>query len=131
MNQAILDDITKEQLKSDRDHFKVGDEVSVFIRVREGDKEGIQTFTGIVIAKRASGIASTFTVRRVVAGYGVERVFPIHSPVIDKIVVTKESVVLRSSKMYYLRNRIGKEASKVKEKRLLISQKSVKTSDSV
>ena len=118
MSQAILQELNKEQIKKDRNYFKVGDEVSVYIRIREGEKERIQIFTGIVIARKGSGISETFTVRRVASGYGVERVFPLHSPIIEKIVVTKESIVLRSSKMYYLRKRIGKEASKVQEKRL-------------
>lgn len=118
MSQAILKELTNDQIKNDRLVFKVGDEVSVHIRVREGEKERIQVFTGIVIAIKNSGIAKTFTVRRVASGFGVERVFPINSPLISKIEVTKESIVLRSSKMYYLRNRIGKKATQVKEKRL-------------
>ena len=123
MSQAILQELNKEQLKTDRSHFKVGDEVSVHIRIREGEKERIQVFTGIVIARKGSGIAETFTVRRVASGYAVERIFPVHSPVIEKIVLNKESVVLRSSKVYYLRKRIGKEASKVQEKRLVLNKK--------
>lgn len=118
MSQTILRDVTKDQIKTNRDTFKVGDEVSVHTCVREGDKERIQIFSGIVIARKGSGIAETFTVRRIAFGAGVERVFPVNSPQIEKIVVSKESVVLRSSKMYYLRGRIGKEATKVKEKRL-------------
>jgi large subunit ribosomal protein L19 len=125
MSQIILKEVSAEQIRTDRNHFKVGDEVSVSIRVREGDKERIQIFTGIVISRKGSGISETFTVRRVDSGYGMERVFPLHSPVIEKIRVTKESIVLRAAKMYYLRRRIGKEASKVKEKRLVISQKNV------
>jgi len=117
MSQAILNEVTAEQVKNNHNPFKVGDEVSVSIRVSENGKERIQVFTGIVISRKGSGITETFTVRRVVSGFGVERVFPLQSPNIAKIEVTKESVVLRSAKMYYLRNRIGKAASQVKEKR--------------
>ena len=117
MNNQILDDITGEYLKEDRDQFKVGDGVKVHVRVREGEKERIQIFGGIVIARKGSGIHETFTVRRIASGVGVERVFPVHSPLIDKIEVDRESVTMRA-RMYYLRDRIGKEANKVKEKRL-------------
>ena len=117
MNNQILDDITCEYLKEGRDQFKVGDGVKVHVRVREGEKERIQIFGGIVIARKGSGIHETFTVRRIASGVGVERVFPVHSPLIDKIEVDRESVTMRA-RMYYLRDRIGKEANKVKEKRL-------------
>ncbi len=115
--KAIVKEITKDQLKSDRGNFKVGDAVRVHTRVREGDKERIQIFSGIVLARRGSGIQESFTVRRISYGEGVERVFPVHSPNIEKIEVERESVVLRA-RMYYMRDRIGKEAMKVKEKRL-------------
>ncbi len=114
----IIDEITKAQLKDDRSQFKVGDGVRVHTRVREGDKERIQVFQGIVIARKGSGIHETFTVRRMAFGEGVERVFPVHSPNIEKIEVDRESVTMKA-RMYYLRNRIGKAANKVKEKRLL------------
>jgi large subunit ribosomal protein L19 len=117
MNNQILDDITGEYLKEGRDQFKVGDGVKVHVRVREGEKERIQIFGGIVIARKGSGIHETFTVRRIASGVGVERVFPVHSPLIDKVEVDRESVTMRA-RMYYLRDRIGKEANKVKEKRL-------------
>ena len=110
----IIREITKKQLIDGRDNFKVGDGVRVHVKVREGDKERIQIFSGIVIAKKHGGISETFTVRRVVAGEGVERIFPLHSPNIAKIEVDRESVVMRA-KLYYLRSRIGKEAMKVKE----------------
>ncbi len=116
--KPILTEIVGDQLKTDRDCFKVGDSVAVHTRVREGDKERIQIFNGIVISRKGAGISETFTVRRVVFGEGFERVFPLHSPNIEKIVVTRTSVVLRSAKMYYLRKRVGKEATKVKEQRL-------------
>ncbi|MEM9227443.1 MAG: 50S ribosomal protein L19 [Verrucomicrobiota bacterium] len=115
--QAILEDITNEQLKDDRGHFKVGDGVRVHTKVREGDKERIQIFAGIVISRKGRGIAETFTVRRISYGEGVERVFPVHSPNIEKVEVDRESITLRA-RMYYLRGRIGKQANKVKEKRL-------------
>ena len=122
MSQAILKEVTADQIKNHHNPFKVGDEVAVSIRVSENGKERIQVFTGIVIARKGSGIAETFTVRRVVSGFGVERVFPLQSPNVVKIEVTKESVVLRSSKMYYLRGRIGQAASQVKEKRFAVSK---------
>jgi large subunit ribosomal protein L19 len=115
MNQTI-DNIVNEQLKKDVTSFKVGDGVKVHVRVREGDKERIQVFSGIVIARKGSGIHETFTVRRISYGEGVERVFPVHSPLVDKIEVERESEVMRA-RLYYLRDRIGKQATKVKEKR--------------
>jgi large subunit ribosomal protein L19 len=117
MNEQLLNEITNEYLQEGRDQFKVGDGVKVHVRVREGDKERIQLFAGIVIARKGSGIHETFTVRRIASGVGVERVFPVNSPLIDKIEVDRESITMRS-RMYYLRDRVGKEATKVKEKRL-------------
>ena len=116
MNNQLLDEITNEYLK-ERKPFKVGDGVNVHVKVREGGKERIQIFKGIVIARKGSGIHETFTVRRIASGVGVEKVFPVHSPLIDKVEVDRESVTMRA-RMYYLRDRIGKEAIKVKEKRL-------------
>lgn len=113
----IINEVTKDQLKDDRDHFKVGDGVRVHTRVREGNKERIQVFPGIVIARKGSGVHETFTVRRISFGEGVERVFPVHSPNIERVEVDRESVTMRA-RMYYLRERIGKAANKVKEKRL-------------
>jgi len=117
MNNQLLEEITNEYLQEKRDHFKVGDGVQVHVRVREGDKERIQVFGGIVIARKGSGVHESFTVRRIASGVGVERVFPVHSPLIDKVEVDRESVTMRA-RMYYLRDRIGKEANKVKEKRI-------------
>ncbi len=114
---ALITEITKEQLQPGRDHFKVGDGVRVHTRVKEGNKERIQIFSGIVIARKGSGIHETFTVRRISFGEGVERVFPVHSPSIEKIEVDRESVTMRA-RMYYLRERVGKAANKVKEKRI-------------
>ena len=117
MNEQLLKEITNEYLQEGRDQFKVGDGVKVHVRVREGDKERIQIFAGIVIARKGSGIHETFTVRRIASGVGVERVFPVNSLLIDKIEVDRESITMRA-RMYYLRDRVGKEATKVKEKRL-------------
>ena len=117
MSQAILQEVTAHQVKNVHTDFKVGDEVAVSIRISENGKERIQVFTGIVISRKGSGITETFTVRRVASGFGVERVFPLNSPTIADIKVTKESIVLRSAKMYYIRDRIGKAASQVSEKR--------------
>lgn len=116
MNQELLKEITKDQIKTDLANFKVGDGVKVHTKVREGDKERIQIFAGIVIARKGSGIHESFTVRRISYGEGVERVFPLNSPNIAKIEVDRESVPMRA-RLYYLRDRIGKEASKVREKR--------------
>ena len=117
MNEQLLNEITSVYLQEGRDAFKVGDGVKVYVRVREGDKERIQLFAGIVIARKGSGVHETFTVRRIASGVGVERVFPVHSPLIEKVEVDRESITMRS-RMYYLRDRIGKEATKVKEKRI-------------
>jgi len=117
MNEQLLNEITNEYLQEGRDQFKVGDGVKVHVRVREGDKERIQIFAGIVISRKGSGIHETFTVRRIASGVGVERVFPVNSPLIDKVEVDRESITMRA-RMYYLRDRVGKEATKVKEKRL-------------
>lgn len=114
----IIDEITQDQIRSDRNHFKVGDGVRVHAKVREGDKERIQIFAGIVIARKGRGISETFTVRRISYGEGLERVFPVHSPNIEKVEVDRESVTMRA-RLYYLRDRIGKGAGKVKEKRLV------------
>lgn len=117
MNQELLKEITQGQIKAEKAAFKVGDGVRVHTKVREGDKERIQVFAGIVIARKGSGIHETFTVRRISYGEGVERVFPLNSPNIEKIEVERESVPMRA-RLYYLRDRVGKEATKVKEKRL-------------
>lgn len=113
----LIDEITQEQIQPDRDNFKVGDGVKVYTRVREGDKERIQIFSGNVICRKGHGIHESFTVRRISFGEGVERVFPVHSPNIEKIEVDRESITMRA-RAYYMRERIGKEANKVKEKRV-------------
>jgi len=114
--KPVLQEITREQLKTDLPAFKVGDGVHVHTKVREGEKERIQLFAGIVIARKGHGIHETFTVRRISYGEGVEKVFPVHSPNIDKIVVDRESEVMRA-RLYYLRDRVGKKAVQVKERR--------------
>ena len=111
----IIQKIEKEQLKPNISLFNVGDTVRVHTRVVEGEKERIQIFTGIVIGKRGTGLNSTFTVRRISYGEGVERVFPLHSPRIAKIEVERAGTV-RRSKLNYLRDRKGKQAMTVKEK---------------
>jgi large subunit ribosomal protein L19 len=112
----IINEITAHQLKKDLPPFKVGDGVRVHTKVREGDKERIQIFSGIVIALKGGGIHETFTVRRISYGEGVERVFPVNSPNIEKIEIERESEPMKS-RLYYLRNRQGKAAVAVKEKR--------------
>lgn len=111
----IIDQIEKEQLRTDITPFNVGDTVRVSVKVKEGDKERIQAYEGVVIAKKGSSIRETFTVRRVSFGIGVERTFPLHSPRIDKIVVIRKGKVKRA-KIYYIRDLSGK-AAKVKEDR--------------
>jgi large subunit ribosomal protein L19 len=113
----FINDITKHQLKTDLPAFKVGDGVRVHTKVREGEKERVQVFSGIVIARKGYGIAETFTVRRISYGEGVERVFPVNSPNIEKIEIDRDSEVMRA-RLYYLRDRVGKKAVQVKEKRM-------------
>ncbi len=110
----IIDTLAKEQQKTDVTKFKVGDGVRVHTRVREGEKERIQIFAGIVIGRKGTGINQTFTVRRISYGEGVERVFPIHSPRIAKVEVEKQGKA-RRAKLNYLRDRKGKEATAVRE----------------
>jgi large subunit ribosomal protein L19 len=115
MNQALLDKIESEQYRKDDPKFTVGDNVRVHTRVVEGDKERIQIFSGVVIGKRGHGLNETFTVRRISYGEGVERVFPLHSPRVDKIEVERKGQV-RRAKLTYLRKRLGKGATLVREK---------------
>lgn len=110
---TVIDQIEKEQLRHDITPFNIGDTVRVMVKVVEGDKERIQAYEGVVIAKKGSGIKETFTVRRVSYGIGVERTFPMHSPRIDKVIVVRKGKV-RRAKIYYIRNLSGK-AAKVKE----------------
>ena len=111
----IIKEVTASQVKNDIPPFKVGDGVKVHTKVREGDKERIQIFSGIVIARKGSGIHESFTVRRISYGEGVERVFPVNSPNIERIEIELESEPMRA-RLYYLRNRTGKAAVAVKVK---------------
>ena len=115
MSQALFDKIESEQFRKDAAKFNVGDSVRVHTKVIEGDKERIQVFSGVVIGKRGRGLNETFTVRRISYGEGVERVFPLHSPRVDKIEVEREGNV-RRAKLTYLRKRLGKGATLVREK---------------
>jgi len=115
MNQAVQEKIESEQYRKDKAEFGVGDSVRVHTKVVEGDKERIQIFSGVVIGKRGRGLNETFTVRRISYGEGVERVFPLHSPRVDKIEVERAGSV-RRAKLTYLRKRLGKGATLVKEK---------------
>jgi large subunit ribosomal protein L19 len=112
---SILQEIQKEQLRSDIPEFAPGDTLRVNVRVREGEKERLQAFEGVCIARKNGGISETFTVRKVSSGVGVERVFPLHSPSLESITVVRRGRV-RRAKLYYLRALRGK-AARIKEKR--------------
>ena len=105
--------ISNSSLKENAPVVEIGDTVRVNVRIKEGEKYRLQAFEGTVIAKKHGGISETFTVRRVAHGVGIERVFPVHSPVVDSVEVIRHGKV-RRSKLYYLRDRVGK-AAKVKE----------------
>ena len=115
MNQALQEKIESEQYRKNAVQFAVGDSVRVHTKVVEGDKERIQVFSGVVIGRRGHGLNETFTVRRISYGEGVERVFPLNSPRVDKIEVERQGSV-RRAKLTYLRKRLGKGATLVKEK---------------
>jgi large subunit ribosomal protein L19 len=115
MNQALLKKIESEQFRKDDPKFAVGDSVRVHTKVVEGDKERIQIFSGVIIGKRGTGLNETFSVRRISYGEGVERIFPLHSPRVEKVEVEREGSV-RRAKLTYLRKRLGKGATLVKEK---------------
>ncbi|ERK30671.1 MULTISPECIES: 50S ribosomal protein L19 [Clostridium] len=112
MNE-IIRLIEQEQLRSDLPNFSIGDTVKVHVKVKEGNRERIQVFEGTVIKKQNGGTRETFTVRRLAYGVGVERTFPINSPIIEKVEIVRYGKV-RRAKLYYLRDRVGK-AAKVKE----------------
>ncbi len=112
---ALFDKIEGEQYRKGAENFNVGDSVKVHTKVVEGDKERIQIFAGVVIGIRGRGLNQTFTVRRISYGEGVERIFPTHSPRVDKVEVERAGSV-RRGKLTYLRNRIGKGAMAVREK---------------
>ena len=105
--------ISESSMKENVPAFEIGDTIKVHVKIKEGDKSRIQVFEGTVIAKKHGGISETFTVRRVAHGCGIERVFPLHSPVVDKVEFVRSGKV-RRAKLYYLRDRVGK-AAKVKE----------------
>ena len=105
--------IAQDSVKTEVPQFNIGDTIRIGVNIREGDKERVQHFEGTVIAHKGSGVAETFTVRRVSYGVGVERVFPVHSPNVKDITVIRRGSV-RRAKLYYLRDRVGK-AAKVKE----------------
>ncbi len=109
----IIDTIEQEGLRKDLPAFNIGDNVKVYVKVVEGTRERLQAFEGTVIARKNGGIRETFTVRRLSFGVGVERTFPLHSPKIDRIEITRKGKV-RRAKLYYLRGRTGK-AAKVKQ----------------
>lgn len=112
--QAAIRSVEAEYLKKDLPDFKPGDTVKVQVRVIEGDKERLQAFQGVVLQKKGQGLSSTFTVRKISGGIGVERIFPMHSPNIAKVTVVRKGMV-RRAKLYYLRKLTGK-AAKVQEK---------------
>ena len=115
MNQTLLNKIESEQFRKDDARFNVGDTVKVHTKVVEGDKERIQIFSGVVIGRRGHGLNETFTVRRISYGEGVERIFPLNSPRVDKVEVERHGAV-RRAKLTYLRKRLGKGATLVKER---------------
>jgi large subunit ribosomal protein L19 len=119
VKERIMTDVLREaekfSLRSDRPAFSPGDSVRVHVKVKEGEKERIQVFAGVVIARRGGGSRETFTVRKISGGVGVERVFPLHSPMIERVEVDRRGDV-RRAKLYYLRELKGK-AARIEEKR--------------
>jgi len=116
MSQQVLELVEKSSLKTEVPEFQIGDTVDVHTRILEGEKERIQIFNGVVIARAGSGTRETFVVRRIVGGEGVERKFPLHSPKIAKVDVKRRGIV-RRAKLYFLRDRVGK-AVKLRERRV-------------
>ena len=113
MNMNLVTKVTESQLRKDIPTFKSGDTVKVYVKIKEGDKSRIQLFEGLVISRQGSGIGETFTVRKISNQIGVERTFPVHTPIIDKIEVVRHGKV-RRNKLYYLRGLSGK-AARIKE----------------
>jgi ribosomal protein L19, bacterial type len=113
MNMQLIDQITKKQLRNDIPDFKPGDTLKVYVQIKEGDKTRVQLFEGVCIARKGKGISESFTVRKISYQVGVERTFPIHSPIIDRIEVAKIGKV-RRAKLHYLRGLSGK-AARIKE----------------
>ncbi|ADU97505.1 ribosomal protein L19 [Thermovibrio ammonificans HB-1] len=118
---ALMKAVQEKYIRKDIPEFRVGDTVRVYVKVKEGDKERIQAFEGVVIRKRGGGTDATFTVRKVSYGIGIERTFPLHSPVVDKIEVLKRGIV-RRARLYYLRERKGK-AARIKERKEWMTKK--------
>ncbi|HOK39959.1 MAG TPA: 50S ribosomal protein L19 [bacterium] len=116
----LIEVVEKQYMKEKAPKFKVGDQVKVYIKLKEAKRERSQAFEGVVISIRGSGLRTTFTVRRVTGGYGIERTFPLHSPIIEKIKVVKKGEV-RKAKLYYLKGKSKKEARIKEAKRALIS----------
>lgn len=112
----LIQEIERLQLKAVIPDFRPGDTVMVHAKIKEGNRERIQIFEGIVIARAGGGVGETFTVRKLSSGIGVERIFPLHSPNVDKIEVVKHGAV-RRAKLYYLRDRTGKAATRVRERK--------------
>jgi large subunit ribosomal protein L19 len=115
MKNRLLALVEEASARKDVEDFEIGDQVDVHVRILEGQKERIQVFTGVVISRRGDGMRESFTVRRIVQGEGVERVFPLHSPKIAKVDVRRTGRV-RRAKLYYLRKRVGK-ATRLRERR--------------
>ena len=113
MNLNLVSELTKSQLRTDIPTFRSGDTVKVYVKIKEGDKSRIQLFEGLVIKRQGSGIGETFTVRKISSQIGVERTFPVHTPVIDRIEVVRHGKV-RRNKLFYLRGLSGK-AARIKE----------------
>lgn len=120
----IIKELDSKYLKKEPPQFNVGDTIRVYAKIVEGDKERLQGFEGIVIAKKGGGISSTFTVRKIVQGVGVERIFPLHSPRIDRIKIIKQGKV-KKAKLYYMRKRIGSAATKIASKETIQAAPSV------
>jgi len=121
VSQELLKKAAEASLKKDVPTFEIGDTVKVHVRIVEGDKERIQSFNGVVIGRRGSGISETFTVRRIVNNQGVERTFPVHSPKIAEIEVLRHGKV-RRAKLYFLRDRVGK-ATRLKDRKVVAKKK--------
>ena len=115
MSQALIDAVTKGYLRSDIPAFRPGDNVKVHVRIKEGDRERIQVFEGLIIARRGGGISETYTVRKISSGVGVERTFPVHTPMVAKIEVLRHGKV-RRAKLHYIRT-LSARAARIKERR--------------
>ncbi len=115
MSQQLINDITSEYMKKDLPEFRPGDTVKVSIKIKEGDRERIQVYEGIVIKRQGGGVSETFTVRKISYGIGVEKTFPVNSPLVDSIEVVRKGLV-RRAKLFYLKG-LSAKASRIKERR--------------